>query len=144
MKILFVCTGNTCRSPMAEGIAKKICKEKDYDYQITSAGLFINDIDGVSENAVEVMNEIGVDISAHIPTQLTPDIIIDSDIIVPMTDSHAELLVRIGADESKIRRMSESIPDPYMQSAEIYRECRNKLEECIKQLLEQIDEDKKA
>lgn len=144
MKILFVCTGNTCRSPMAEGIARKICSEQALDYEIGSAGLFINDIDGVSENAVSVMNEIGVDISRHTPTQLTPDIITDSDIIVPMTDSHADVLKNIGADESKIRRFDEQIPDPYMRSVEVYRECRDKLTECIKKLLEQIDGDKNA
>ena len=144
MKILFVCTGNTCRSPMAQGIAEKICGDKGYDFQISSAGLFINDIDGVSENAVEVMNEIGVDISTHSPTQLTPDIIEESDVIVPMTDSHAQSLIRIGVDGSKLRQMSEQIPDPYMQSRDVYRECRDKLTKCITQLLEQIDEDKKA
>ena len=59
---LFVCTGNTCRSPMAEGLAKKMFPKYDF----SSAGLFVNPTDSVSKNSVLAMKNYGIDITKHI------------------------------------------------------------------------------
>ena len=141
MKILFICTGNTCRSPMAEGIAKAIAEKMGYSYDISSAGLFVNDIDGVSQNAVSALDEIGVDISNHTPTQATPEMLAAADIIVPMTDSHKATLLTLG-DEigQKIKMLPADVPDPYMQSLDTYRACRDTLVEYIKILLLSLTE----
>lgn len=125
---------------MAEGIAKKIADELGLDCEISSAGLFVNDIDGVAQNAVDALSEIGIDISRHEPTQLTPDMIIDSDIIVPMTDRHKQTLISLGADESKIKMLPNELSDPYMQSLDTYRTCRDTLMGYIKIMLDSLTE----
>ena len=144
MKILFVCTGNTCRSPMAKAIAEDYCKNR-FDFEIDSAGLFINDIDGVSNNAVMAMKEMGIDISDHIPTQLTLDIANNADIIVPMTKNHALTLCSYGISEDKIKPLGAEIPDPYMCDIDVYRKCRDVLKEEIEKMLEgMVENDTKA
>ena len=69
MNVLFVCTGNTCRSPMAAALFNKIAVEKDLDVRIESAGLFANDGEPASENAVAAMKDYGVDLSEHVSEQ---------------------------------------------------------------------------
>lgn len=125
---------------MAEGIAKKIAAEIGLDCDISSAGLFVNDIEGVAQNAVDALSEIGIDISRHEPTQLTPDMIIAADIIVPMTNRHRQTLLSLGANEAKIKMLPNELPDPYMQSLDTYRSCRDTLVGYIKILLDNLSE----
>lgn len=125
---------------MAEGIAKAIAEKMGFSYDISSAGLFVNDIEGVAQNAVDALSEIGIDISRHEPTQLTPDMIIAADIIVPMTNRHKQTLLSLGANEVKIKMLPADVPDPYMQSLDTYRACRDTLAEYIKILLLSLTE----
>jgi len=62
MNILFVCTGNTCRSPMAAALFNKIAMEKDLDVRIESAGLFANDGEAASANSIAAMKDYGIDL----------------------------------------------------------------------------------
>ena len=80
MKILFVCTGNTCRSPMAEGLFKKIVSEKEIDnIECSSAGLFAMTGDEVTQNSVEACERFGVDISSHRARRITAYILDETD-----------------------------------------------------------------
>ena len=103
-RILFVCTGNTCRSPMAEGIFKKITKPNEYI--IESAGLMTSNGNEASQNAIEVCKEIGVDISAHKSKPITEiDNINQVDLFVAMTDSHAQVLKKLNILALKYQNM---------------------------------------
>lgn len=137
MKIIFTCTGNTCRSPMAEGIFKKLCKERNFDADISSCGIFAVDGENVTPNAVEVCKEIDVDISGHTAVNIRHVSFDDVDIIVPMTQSHAAMLAALGLAE-KTKRLNTEIPDPYMGGREVYRECRDRLKAALTVLCDEI------
>ena len=93
--ILFVCTGNTCRSAMAEGMFKKMLKERTEDYSrfnIISAGIYA--LPGISptSEANSVMFEQGIDISRHHAQKLQEEIIKKADLILVMTNEHKEYI----------------------------------------------------
>ncbi len=120
MKVLFICTGNTCRSPMAEGIFKELTKNTP-EIAVSSAGLMANDGECVSENAVIACMEYNADISKHIAKQLTMEILDSYDCFICMTDSHAQALLNVGIPENAIYTLNVS--DPYGGSLELYKEC---------------------
>ncbi len=130
MKILFVCTGNTCRSPMAEGIFRKMIKEKGLEDRVLcqSAGLSAVEGDLVSPYAVAACKEIGVDIAAHTARRITGEELPMWDLFFPMSKTHGYILHQAGAPEQKIY-IPSYIQDPFGQELEVYRGCRDKLRE---------------
>ncbi len=130
MKVLFVCTGNTCRSPMAEGIFHSKYK-KDSD-ECSSAGLYTQDNSPATPNAIQAMSETGIDISAHRSKTITAEDINNYDLIIAMTESHAEFVKLLGADASKIRILGVS--DPFGGDLDEYRKCRDEIVEKLKEI----------
>lgn len=127
MKILFVCTGNTCRSPMAEGIFRKEMEERGFEnIMCQSAGLSPVEGDPVSENAVTVCKEIGVDISGHTARRFTPEEIDVWDVYFTMSKTHAYILVQAGVPAERIF-VPGYVEDPYGGDLDAYRRCRDKL-----------------
>ncbi|MBO4692809.1 MAG: ribosomal protein S18-alanine N-acetyltransferase [Clostridia bacterium] len=122
MRVLFVCSGNTCRSPMAEGYlnSKNLSGVKALSAGFICAG------EHAARSAVSVMNEIGIDISAHISRLITADALL-SDKIFCMGENHKSALLGAGVPEEKIRVLSGGIEDPYGKSTQVYRECRNQI-----------------
>ncbi len=126
--LAFICTGNTCRSPLAQVIAQNLRP----NLAITSAGIFAQNGDTATENAIIVAKEIGLDLSSHRAKQLTEDF---ADYYIPMTDSHKDLLQAMGIDSTKILAFKEQIPDPFGGDADTYRATRDALKEQIETLL---------
>lgn len=125
MKILFVCTGNTCRSPMAHVMAEQLFKKKGgSSISITSAGIMAAHNTPASAHAVAVMHERQIDLSGHRSQMVTEALLADADIIFAMTESHKAALSKMTqADKIHILGLS----DPYGGDINIYRACADEI-----------------
>ena len=122
MNIIFVCTGNTCRSPMAEYYLKS--KNLDNVY-VCSRGFGSGE--KANPNSVTVMQEIGIDINGHISASITADDLSRADAIICMTESHKQMLLLSGADANKLYVLSGGIADPFGCDINTYRACRDQI-----------------
>ncbi len=144
LNIMFVCTGNTCRSPMAEGWGKKIiseyigCKESElekFNVRISSAGTFAGFGAPASELAVNVMKKHNIDISSHTSQPINKQKLLETDIIYVMTEGHKDFINTLAPQVShKVKLVRQSgVHDPIGGTQEEYaRSC-----EMIKQAIEQ-------
>lgn len=130
MNIIFVCTGNTCRSPMAE----YYLKSKNVDgISVVSRGF--SGGEPANPNSVTVMAEKNIDIGAHISKCITTAEAENADRIICMTNSHKQLLSKIGVNDKKITVLGGGIPDPFGCDVDTYRICRDNIFAAVDQLL---------
>ena len=128
MKIIFVCMGNTCRSPMAEGICKKLYSDKNI--QVESRGLAAVNGAPAAENAVEIMKQMDIDISSHRAKNFT-QADLDADKIICMTNDIYSFFLRLGVDKNKLEVLGGGIADPYGGDLEVYRKCAEQIERSL-------------
>jgi RpiB/LacA/LacB family sugar-phosphate isomerase len=140
--ILFVCTGNICRSPMAEGIMKDLLKDHP-EFKVSSAGLAAPDNQPPSPHAVTVMQEIGIDIRSIRSRQITAQMIEKADKIYAMAYGHYDMLHLLFPESSekiflakhlqsqKEPHINLEINDPIGQSLETYRRCRDEIRQAL-------------
>ncbi|EEF58303.1 ribose 5-phosphate isomerase B [Pedosphaera parvula] len=148
--ILFVCTGNVCRSPMAEGIFRHIMKGRR-DFQVMSAGIGAIEGQAPSHYAVQAVKELGIDISKQRSRMLTSELVQQADYIFGMTHSHVDsvyLLYPQAAEKTFLLRefdetldvFEKDISDPIGGSYEVYENCRDQIEQGIASLLRFVDQ----
>lgn len=137
MNVLFICTGNTCRSPMAEGLFKQLTKDKGIKFDIGSAGVsaYIGDLP--AENAVIACKEYGADISKHTASHIRNVDTSSVDLFVAMTMEHAQTLMQKGVPQNKIYILN--VPDPFGSDLITYKECCGFIYEQLQILLELIE-----
>lgn len=141
MKILFVCTGNTCRSPMAEAMFRSMIQDDPLGEQLMcqSAGLSANPGDPPADNAVAVLAEIGIPLEEHRARRLTPEEIPVWDAYFTMSKTHGYILEKGGVPAERIY-VPSYIEDPFGGDIAVYRACRDKLREELALFLEQLRE----
>ena len=130
--ILVVCVGNICRSPMAEALLKRELRGQD-GFTVESAGLGALVGHPASDYSIELMNEMGIDITGHRARQIHPDMVRDADLVLVMEPGHKRAID--DADPSargKVYRLGEwqdrNIDDPYRQARIAYEEALEDIE----------------
>jgi RpiB/LacA/LacB family sugar-phosphate isomerase len=148
--ILFVCTGNICRSPMAEGLFRHAIRGRN-EFRVLSAG--VGAVDGLppSEYAVRALRELGIDISKQRSRMLTAELVNQADFIFGMTHSHVDAITLLYPQAAEktflLREFDETldsyendISDPIGGSYDIYLSCRDQIEQGIASMLKYIDQ----
>lgn len=135
-KVCFVCTGNTCRSPMAAALLNHLGKGK---YKATSAGLYANEGDPISKDAVLALRKRGIEptpgneYDRHTAKNISSRIFEENDVVVGITQNHAMAMMRAFPFRiSKITTFDSDVPDPFMKGPEEYEKCLATLEELIR------------
>lgn len=142
IKILFVCTGNTCRSAMAAAMMADIAEKNDLNVLIDSAGIFASIGDGAADNAKTVMKKRGIDLSLHRAKPLTEELIDMADVILVMTYAHKMLIENMARD--KVFTLLEyagdegDIADPYGGDEEEYEEVADEICDALVDIAEKL------
>lgn len=146
--ILFVCTGNTCRSPMAEFLFRHRLG-LDGAWQAHSAGVMAMPGCPASKEAHQVLDELGIDASEHCSRPVTRELVDEATLIAAMTQGHrAELLAQYPEAADKVRLLAEfgtgahveEIADPVGQSVAVYRYTRDQIDRALADLILYIRE----
>ena len=133
-KIIFVCTGNTCRSPMAMFLFNKIAKERNLNIVADSAGLAAYG-DPINPNSVKCLAKIGINNINYTSKSLNYYMVDEADLIVVMEHVHKNALLNAGVDSNKIFVLADGISDPYGGDEEVYLNCLEKISKGIEELL---------
>jgi protein-tyrosine-phosphatase len=147
MRILFVCTGNTCRSPLAEGIARRLVSDRQLPgVTVSSAGTSAWPDAPASDGALLVALENGIDLGEHRARQLSAEIVRDADLVLVMGVHHLDRVEALGGagksfmltDFASTAQNVRPVSDPFGGDLEVYRATFGELEREIGQALERI------
>ena len=148
--VLFVCTGNLCRSPMAEGILKdRLARNKGGGIHVSSAGTWGLEGEDAASHAISVCRDRGIDISQHKARRLTEEMIQRVDLVVVMEFDHFHAVLEMCPDADKKTRMLtqfgdgkrhfyEPVPDPYGRSKRQYVKCFEQIEKHMEALFDDV------
>lgn len=143
MNILFVCTGNTCRSPMAEAVFNHLCSVKKSEHNSFSRGLNVIIPQSVSSKSVEALKNKNIEIKKTFSQQLTNEDVKNADLILTMTSGHKMTLKSIFPEyKDKIYTLNEKayskdsdIADPFGGQQEVYNKCCEEITGAVEKLL---------
>jgi RpiB/LacA/LacB family sugar-phosphate isomerase len=152
--LLFVCTGNTCRSPMAEGIARLVLEGRP-GWKVASAGVGAINGQAASTHAVTAMRQLGRDISGHRSQMLTAQLVREADYIFALTQSHAEGILYYHPEaaeklfllrefDDSVESFDKDIADPIGGPLPGYIETRNQIEAGVRTAIAFIEQHEAA
>lgn len=151
--ILFVCTGNTCRSPMAAALLRQLLNERGGEFRnirVSSAGLYAHPGASASPEAIETMRGYGLDLSNHLARELAREELAAADLILTMTNAQKNQIIKVyPAVKDRVYVLREyvygkdaageaqwDVLDPFGQPVEVYQQCAAALEKDLRALLE--------
>ncbi len=145
--VLFVCTGNTCRSPLAEGLAKKLlaarlsCSVADLPargFWLLSAGVAAYGGSPASAESLDIASEFGVDLGSHRSRPINPQLLAAADDIIAMTAAHAHsITARYPEVSASVRLLcgEHDLDDPIGAGLDVYRDCAQTIQAHLERLI---------
>ncbi len=148
MKIMFVCTGNICRSAMAEVMLRKMAEEEGKNIEIYSCGTTAYTGDTSTEEAIQVMKENQINLEKHRATNIKESKIEEMDVILCATTAHKKIVINQYPElKEKVYTIKEyaeegtkdlDIADPWGYSIQVYRQCAEEIKENLKKIIKKV------
>lgn len=144
-RVLFVCTGNSCRSVMAEGLFRRAVASRAKDFEVGSAGVAAMDGYPSTMETIRAMKQAGVDVAGHQSRRLTAELVKEADYIFVMESVHRDMILGYWPEAaSKVRLLMEfspearlagaGVPDPISRSDEFYNHVLKMIDGCIQKI----------
>jgi L-threonylcarbamoyladenylate synthase len=149
-RIVFLCTGNTCRSPMAEGLFKQRLADRlgcavnelpTRGFDVSSAGLMATGGDAAAHESAETLREYGVELSDHRSRAASVELIAKADDVIVMTHSHLAMVLRYPVIGGAVRLLCGSegdLDDPIGRGPDVYRACAKTIDHHVERLITEL------